>query len=95
MSVEAITEALHEHMYEKLNDSPETEEEKKIRYLNKRKAKNHKEQTDKPTKFKKWVVTDAEPRTGQDSMNVRPEGRNAQSSKRSVTMQNVAEQIRK
>ena len=52
MSVEAITEALHEHMYEKLNDSPETEE-KKIRYLNKRKAKRHKEQTDKPTKFKK------------------------------------------
>ena len=53
MSVEAITEALHEHMYEKLNDSPETEEEKKIRYLNRRKAKSHKEQTDKPTKFKK------------------------------------------
>ena len=52
MSVEAITEALHEHMYEKLNDSPKTEEEKKIRYLNKRKAKSHKEQTDKPTKFK-------------------------------------------
>ena len=51
--VEAITEALHEHMYEKLNDSPETEEEKKIRYLNKRKAKSHKEQMDKPTKFKK------------------------------------------
>ena len=52
MSVEAITEALHEHMYEKLNDSPETEK-KKNRYLNKRKAKSHKEQTDKPTKFKK------------------------------------------
>ena len=31
MSVEAITDALHEPMYEKLNDSPETEEEKKIR----------------------------------------------------------------
>ena len=53
MSVEAITEALHEHMYEKLHDSPETEEEKKIRYLNKRKAKSHKKQTDKPTKLKK------------------------------------------
>ena len=52
MSVEAITDALHEHMYEKLNDSPETEE-KKIRYLKKRKAKSFKEQTDKPTKFKK------------------------------------------
>ena len=53
MSVEAITDALHKHMYEKLNESPETEEEKKIRYLNKRKAKSFKEQTDKPTKFKK------------------------------------------
>ena len=53
MSVEAITKALHEHIYEKLNDSPETEEEKKIRYVNKRKAKSHKEQMDKPTKFKK------------------------------------------
>ena len=42
MSVEAITEALHEDMYEKLNDAPETEEEKKIRYLNKRKAKSYK-----------------------------------------------------
>ena len=26
MSVEAITEALYEYMYEKLNDSPETED---------------------------------------------------------------------
>ena len=26
MSVEAITEAMHEYMYETLNDSPETEE---------------------------------------------------------------------
>ena len=40
MSIEAITEALHENMYEKLNDSPETEEEKNIRYLKKRKTKN-------------------------------------------------------
>ena len=52
MSVEAITEALHEHMYEKLNDSPKTEDEKKIRYPNKRKVKCTKEPTDKPTKFK-------------------------------------------
>ena len=53
MSVEAITEALHEFLYEKLNDSSETEDEKKIRYLNKRKAKRTKELTDNPTKFKK------------------------------------------
>ena len=38
MSIEAITEALQEYMYEKLNDSPETEE-KKIRYLNKKKQR--------------------------------------------------------
>ena len=39
MSVEAITDAIHKYMYKKLNDSPETEEEKKIRYVNKRKTK--------------------------------------------------------
>ena len=39
MSVEAITEALHEHMYEKLNDSPETEEEKKKQIPQKKKSK--------------------------------------------------------
>ena len=53
MSVEAITKALHEYMYEKLNDSPETEDEKKNRYLSKRKTKSTKKPTDKPTKFKK------------------------------------------
>ena len=52
MSVEAVTEALHEHLYEKLNDSPETEE-KKIRHLIKGIAKSHKEQMDKPTNIKK------------------------------------------
>ena len=40
MSVEAITEALHKHMYNKLNDSPETEDEKEIRYFNKIKAES-------------------------------------------------------
>ena len=28
MSVEAITDAIHEYMYEKLNESPETDEDK-------------------------------------------------------------------
>ena len=95
MSVEAITEALHEHMYEKLNDSPETEEEKKIRYLNKRKAKSHKEQTDKPTKFKKMDCNRCGAPNWSRQHKVRPEEKNAQSAKRSATMQNVAEQIRK
>ena len=53
MSVDAITDILHEYMYEKLNDSPETEEEKKIRYVNKRKTHPNKETGDKPSKFKK------------------------------------------
>ena len=53
MSVEAITDAILEYTYDKLNDSPETEEEKKIRYLSKRKIKPTKEQSEKPTKFKK------------------------------------------
>ena len=53
MSVEAITNAIHEYMFEKLNDSPEKEEEKKIRYVNKRKTKITKEQPEKPAKFKK------------------------------------------
>ena len=53
MSEEVITEALHEYMHEKLNDSPETEEEKKIRYLNKKKTKSTKQLSEKPTKFKK------------------------------------------
>ena len=47
MSVEAITDARHEYMYEKMNDSPETEEEKKIRYIKKRKYQLTKEQADK------------------------------------------------
>ena len=53
MSVEAITDAILEYTYDKLNDSPETEEEKKIRYLIKRKIKPTNEQPEKPTKVKK------------------------------------------
>ena len=35
MSVEVITEAIHEYMYKKLNESPETDEDKKIRHVEK------------------------------------------------------------
>ena len=52
MSVETITDILHEYMYEKLNDSPETDEEKK-NHLNKRKTRINKETSDKLAKFKK------------------------------------------
>ena len=51
MSIEAITEARHEYMYETLNES-ETEEEKKIRYLNKRKTE-YKRTFGKTDKIKK------------------------------------------
>ena len=53
MSVEAITDAIPEYTYDKLNDSPETEEEKKIRYLNKRKIKPTKEQPENRQNSKK------------------------------------------
>ena len=52
MSIEAITEALYEYMYKKLNTSPEAEDEKKIRYLNKKKTKSTKELSEKPEKLK-------------------------------------------
>ena len=53
MAVEAITDAIHGYMYEKLDDSPETDKKKQIRYLKNRKTRATKEQPDKPTKFKK------------------------------------------
>ena len=53
MSVEAITDAIYEYMNENLNDSPKTEEEKKIRYLNNWKTRPTKEQPDNSTNFQK------------------------------------------
>ena len=50
MSVEAITEAIHEYAYEKLNESPETDEDKKIRHVEKRKLKYGKEHTERNPK---------------------------------------------
>ena len=95
MSVKAITEALHEHMYEKLNDSSETEEEKKNRYLNKRKQKAIKNKWINRPNSKKWTVTDAEPRTGRDNTNIRPEGRNVQNARSLAITLNVAKQTSK
>ena len=83
MSVEAITEAFHEHMYEKLNDSPGTEDEKKIRYLRKRKVKQPKNQRINRQNSK----ADAEHRTGPDNMNARPEERNVQNAKKCEMLQ--------
>ena len=48
----AITEAIHEYKYEKLNDSSETEE-KKIGDVEKRKLEPTREQTDRDIKYRK------------------------------------------
>ena len=53
MTVEAITKALYEYMHEEINDLPETEDEKAIRYLDKRKTRSTKESTDNPANVKK------------------------------------------
>ena len=53
MSVEAMTDALHEYMYEKLNESLETEEENRIRYMDRRKFKNSQEQTERFSKTRR------------------------------------------
>ena len=53
MSVEAITDAIHEYMYEKLNDSTETDEEKKIRICRKEKIQTHKSTNGKKHKTQK------------------------------------------
>ena len=93
MSVETITEALQEHMYEKLNDSPETEE-KKIRYLNNRKAESDKEPMDKQTEFKKLDCN----RCGAPNWPRQPKcparRKNARNVKRLAITRNVAEQTK-
>ena len=53
MSIEAITGAIHENVYEKLNESSETEEEKKIRHVDKRKLKSSEKQTKRYSKTRR------------------------------------------
>ena len=50
LTVETIFETIHESMYVKLNDSPETKKRKKIRYEEKGKLKYTNEQTDRNSK---------------------------------------------
>ena len=56
MSVEAVTNTIHECMYEKLNESPETEEKKKTRHVDK-KLTNSKEQTERYPKTRRLDCT--------------------------------------
>ena len=90
MSVEAITDAIHEYMYEKLNDSPETDEEKKIRHVEKRKFKPTKEQTEKTQNSEEWTATDAEPPIGLNNTNVRREKKNVPNAVNLDTSPNAA-----
>ena len=81
-------------MYEKLSDSPETEDEKKIRYINKRKTKAPKNQRINRQSSKSWIVTVAEHRTGPDSMNARQEEGTVHNAKKLAITRNVAEQTK-
>ena len=63
MSIEAVTDAIHEYMYETLNESTETEEEKKFRHVDKRKLKNTK--TIGIQKQDEWTTINAEHPTDQ------------------------------
>ena len=53
MWIEAITDDLHEYINEKVNDSPETDEETKMRHVEKRKLKSTRDQTDWNTKSRR------------------------------------------
>ena len=95
MSVEAKTDAIIEYTYYKLNDSLETEEEKKIRYLNKRKIKPIKERPENRQNSKKLTATVAGHQTGHDNTNAHPEEKNVQNVERQATLPNVAAQVKK
>ena len=53
MTIEAITDATHEYKYEKMNESPATEEKKKIRHVDERKVIKNKEQTERYPKTRR------------------------------------------
>ena len=52
MSVEAITDIIHDYMYEKINESRDSEEETKIKHVD-RKKYYQKPEKEKPNKFRK------------------------------------------
>ena len=52
MSVEAITDTIHEYTYEKMNESRDSEEETNIQHVD-RKRNYQKPEKDKPNKFRK------------------------------------------
>ena len=52
MSVEAITDTIHEYMYEKMNESKDSEEETKIKHVDIKRT-YHKPERGKQNKFRK------------------------------------------
>ena len=92
MSIEAITDTIHENIYEKLNESPETEEEKKIRHVDKRKLAKKKNKPNVTRRRDDWTAINAVHLTGPNNMNVPLEGRNVQNAVNWAIMQNVADQ---
>ena len=75
MSVEATTDTNHEYMYEKTNESRDSEEEIKIKHVD-RKRNYQKPEKEKPNKFRKSTVSDAVHRTGANFTIVREKQRN-------------------
>ena len=57
MSVEAFTDTIHGYMYEKRNESKDSEEEIKIKHVD-RKRTYQKPEREK-TNLEKWIVLDA------------------------------------
>ena len=74
MSVEAITKAIHEYMYEKLNDSPNTQEGRKSDMYRREKSNTLK---NKQTETQKTGLQHKEHSIGPTNIIVRQEERNS------------------
>ena len=77
-SVELITEAIHENIYEKLIDSLETEEEKKNVICGEAKKNTTKNKLTETRRLKNWIATVVEHPIGPISMIIRKEERRVQ-----------------
>ena len=67
MSVEAITDTIHEYMYEKMNESRDTEEETNINTWTEKEATKNRKETNQ-INSEKSTALDAEDQTGTNNM---------------------------
>ena len=75
MSVEAISDTIHENMYEKMNASPDSEEETKVKHVDRKKTiRNPKKKNQ--TNSERSIVSDAAHRPGTNNMIARQKQRN-------------------